>query len=58
MKSKSVLRRLEQLEKRAMPQRENIGILILDHEPTAEELAEIYKQYGNVPIIYADKLED
>ena len=58
MKSKSVLRRLEQLEKRAIPQRENIGIMILDHEPTVEEIAEIYKKYGNVPIIYEDELVD
>lgn len=41
MRSKSVLRRLEQLEKKALPpKRESGGFVVVDHWPTDEEATE------------------
>lgn len=59
MKSKSVLRRLEQLEKRLQPQTlEKGGLLILDRQPTAKELEQIRIERAPDMIIVEDEVPD
>lgn len=50
-----VLRKLEQLERKIQPQHESGGLIILDHAPTAEELADICKKYGSdILVVHED----
>lgn len=57
MKAKSVLRRLEQLEKRIAPKRGGTIVVLLDDEPTQED-REQYSGYDNVVFIIEGEIPD